>query len=46
MAMLIESAILDYRLKVRGFDSSKRFVDKVYNHIQKKNEKIKAAKGE
>lgn len=38
MSMLIESAILDYRLKVRGLDGSKRFVDNVYNAIIKKNE--------
>lgn len=38
LAMLVESAVIDYTLKKRGFDSSKEFDKKVYEFIQKQNQ--------
>ena len=37
LAMLVESAVIDFSLKKRGFDSSKDFDKKVYDFIQAKN---------
>jgi HPr kinase/phosphorylase len=41
MAMLVESAVIDFTLKRRGFDSSKDFEERVYNMIKKKNSENK-----
>ncbi|HHX53198.1 MAG TPA: HPr(Ser) kinase/phosphatase [Erysipelothrix sp.] len=37
MAMLVESAVTDFTLKSRGFDSSKEFEQKVYNLLLEKS---------
>ena len=37
MAMLVESAVIDFTLKNRGFDSSKEFEQKVYNLLLEKS---------
>lgn len=37
MAMLVESAVIDFTLKNRGFDSSKEFEQKVYNLLVEKS---------
>lgn len=37
MAMLVESAVTDFTLKGRGFDSSKQFEEKVYQMLVDKN---------
>lgn len=39
MAVLIESAVTNFRLKQRGYDSAKEFDDRVYNYIESINEK-------
>lgn len=38
MAMLVESAVTDFTLKSRGFDSSKEFEQKVYNMLLEKSQ--------
>jgi len=39
MAVLIESAVTNFRLKQRGYNSAKEFEDRVYNYIESINEK-------
>ncbi len=39
IATLIQSAVVDYRLKQRGFDSSKEFDKRVFEYIQAQNQK-------
>lgn len=41
MAVLIESAVTNFQLKKRGFNSAKIFEDKVYNYIEKQNDEKK-----
>lgn len=38
MAVLVESAVTNFRLKEMGFDSAKEFEQRVYSHIQKQND--------
>lgn len=38
MGVLIEAVVTNFRLKERGFNSSKDFEQKVYEHIERKNQ--------
>ena len=38
MGVLIEAVVTNFRLKERGFNSSKEFEDRVFDHIMKKNQ--------
>lgn len=41
LAMLVESAVIDFRLKQRGFNSAKEFDRRVYEFIEAKNKEAK-----
>ena len=45
MGVLIEAVVTNFRLKEKGFNSSKEFEQKVYEHIEKQN-KLKQLGGE
>ena len=46
MAVLIESAVTNFRLKEMGFDSAKEFENRVYDYIEKQNVANAAAEKE